>query len=153
MPWTVKMYLYFLNHFHYGDAIMPTYEYECKKCGHNFEVFQAMSDEPLKQCVKCGKEVRRLILGGAGIIFKGSGFYVTDKGRDADKGKKSAGKTGGETKPTETAQTTASPSNGDVKAGDSAASKDAVASKDALASKVATKDASTSNTKPSTKTA
>jgi putative FmdB family regulatory protein len=60
---------------------MPTYEYECKSCGHNFEVFQAMSDEPLKTCVKCGKEVRRLIFGGAGVIFKGSGFYVTDKGK------------------------------------------------------------------------
>jgi len=60
---------------------MPTYEYECASCGHNFEVFQAMSDEPLKTCDKCGKEVRRLILGGAGVIFKGSGFYVTDKGK------------------------------------------------------------------------
>ncbi|MCL1931562.1 MAG: FmdB family transcriptional regulator [Treponema sp.] len=59
---------------------MPTYEYECKSCGHNFEVFQSMSEEPLKTCAKCGKEVRRLILGGAGVIFKGSGFYVTDKG-------------------------------------------------------------------------
>jgi putative FmdB family regulatory protein len=60
---------------------MPTYEYECKSCGHSFEVFQSMSDEPLKTCVKCGKEVRRLIFGGAGVIFKGSGFYVTDKGK------------------------------------------------------------------------
>ena len=58
---------------------MPTYEYECTKCRHNFEVFQAMSDEPVKKCPKCGKQVRRLILGGAGVIFKGSGFYVTDK--------------------------------------------------------------------------
>ena len=58
---------------------MPTYEYECKKCHHHFEVFQAMSDEPLKKCPKCGKELRRLIFGGAGVIFKGSGFYVTDK--------------------------------------------------------------------------
>jgi len=61
---------------------MPTYEYECKKCGYNFEVFQAMSDEPLKTCAKCGGEVRRLIFGGAGVIFKGSGFYVTDKVAD-----------------------------------------------------------------------
>jgi putative FmdB family regulatory protein len=60
---------------------MPTYEYECKSCGHDFEVFQAMSEEPLKDCPKCGKEVRRLIFGGAGVIFKGSGFYVTDKGK------------------------------------------------------------------------
>jgi len=65
---------------------MPTYEYECKSCGHSFEVFQAMSDEPLKTCAKCGKEVRRLIFGGAGVIFKGSGFYVTDKGKAAPDG-------------------------------------------------------------------
>ena len=70
---------------------MPTYEYECTKCGHNFEVFQAMSDEPLKTCTKCGKEVRRLIFGGAGVIFKGSGFYVTDKGKG--KASASSGKT------------------------------------------------------------
>jgi putative FmdB family regulatory protein len=62
---------------------MPTYEYECKSCGHSFEVFQSMSDEPLKTCAKCGMEVRRLIFGGAGVIFKGEGFYVTDKGKAA----------------------------------------------------------------------
>ena len=57
---------------------MPTYEYECLSCNHTFEVFQSMSDEPLKKCPKCGKKIRRLIGGGVGIIFKGSGFYVTD---------------------------------------------------------------------------
>ena len=60
---------------------MPTYEYECKKCSYSFEVFQSMSDEALKTCPKCGKEIRRLIFGGAGVIFKGPGFYVTDKAR------------------------------------------------------------------------
>jgi putative FmdB family regulatory protein len=80
---------------------MPTYEYECKECSHNFEVFQAMSDEPLKICPKCGKEVRRLIFGGAGVIFKGSGFYVTDKA--TDKSKASSSKSSGvETKTAET---------------------------------------------------
>jgi putative FmdB family regulatory protein len=58
---------------------MPTYEYECKSCGYYFDVFQSMSDSPLTTCPQCGKEVRRLIRGGSGIIFKGSGFYVTDK--------------------------------------------------------------------------
>jgi putative FmdB family regulatory protein len=58
---------------------MPTYEYECKSCGHSFEAFQSMSDAPLNDCPLCGKEVRRIINGGSGIIFKGSGFYVTDK--------------------------------------------------------------------------
>jgi len=58
---------------------MPTYEYECKSCGHNFEVFQNMSDAPISDCPQCGKELRRLINGGSGVIFKGSGFYVNDK--------------------------------------------------------------------------
>ena len=65
---------------------MPTYEYECTSCGHGFEVFQSMSDPPLKDCPECGKEVRRLIFGGAGVIFKGSGFYVTDKGKTTNSG-------------------------------------------------------------------
>ena len=70
---------------------MPTYEYECKSCSYNFEVFQSMSDPPLKECPECGKEVRRLILGGSGVIFKGSGFYVTDKGRSERSSPKKAG--------------------------------------------------------------
>ncbi|MDR1317695.1 MAG: zinc ribbon domain-containing protein [Spirochaetales bacterium] len=79
---------------------MPTYEYECKSCKHRFEVLQNMSDPPLKACPKCGRAVRRLIGGGAGIIFKGSGFYITDnkKGSSGSAGSKkgpdSAGKTG-----------------------------------------------------------
>jgi len=107
---------------------MPTYEYECKKCGYNFEMFQSMSDEPLKTCAKCGGEVRRLIFGGAGVIFKGSGFYVTDKA-----GNKAAGKSKGpdskasktESKTAETSgtaqSTSASSSSGDTPkaAGDS----------------------------------
>ncbi|MDR2900920.1 MAG: FmdB family transcriptional regulator [Treponema sp.] len=60
---------------------MPTYEYECKTCGHRFDAFQSMQDDPLKICPECGKEeLRRLIFGGFGTIFKGSGFYVNDKG-------------------------------------------------------------------------
>jgi putative FmdB family regulatory protein len=58
---------------------MPTYGYECKSCGHTFDVFQSMSDEPIRICPECGKEVRRLINGGTGVIFKGSGFYITDR--------------------------------------------------------------------------
>ena len=57
---------------------MPTYEYRCKKCGYEFEKFQQITAEPLKKCPKCGGHVERLISGGAGIIFKGSGFYETD---------------------------------------------------------------------------
>jgi len=59
---------------------MPTYEYECKSCGHVFEAFQSMKDAPLTDCPECGKAIRRMINGGSGVIFKGSGFYVTDKG-------------------------------------------------------------------------
>jgi len=58
---------------------MPTYEYECRQCRHRFELFQSITEEPVKRCPKCGKNAaRRLFGGGLGIIFKGSGFYTTD---------------------------------------------------------------------------
>ena len=58
---------------------MPTYEYECDACQHEFEEFQSMSEPPLTKCPKCGKKkLRRLFGAGAAIIFKGSGFYETD---------------------------------------------------------------------------
>jgi len=57
---------------------MPTYDYKCEKCGRTFEHFQSMSDEPLSVCEECNGPLKRLIGGGLGIIFKGSGFYVTD---------------------------------------------------------------------------
>jgi putative FmdB family regulatory protein len=57
---------------------MPTYQYECTKCGYLFEEFQNITDKPLKKCPRCGGKLRRLISGGVGLIFKGSGFYVTD---------------------------------------------------------------------------
>ncbi|HNX68000.1 MAG TPA: zinc ribbon domain-containing protein [Candidatus Omnitrophota bacterium] len=58
---------------------MPTYEYECGACGHRFEKFQSMTEKPLKQCPECGKnKIQRIIHGGAGVLFKGSGFYQTD---------------------------------------------------------------------------
>jgi putative FmdB family regulatory protein len=61
---------------------MPTYEYLCQSCGHRFETWQKMSDEPLKECPECGKEIRRVLF-PAGIVFKGSGFYVTDHGNSS----------------------------------------------------------------------
>src|SRR5580765_996248 len=58
---------------------MPTYEYKCDACGHTFERFQSITAAPVKRCPECGKsKVRRLISTGAGLIFKGSGFYITD---------------------------------------------------------------------------
>ena len=58
---------------------MPTYEYECSACGHAFERFQPITAAPVKRCPECNKpKVKRLISAGAGIVFKGSGFYITD---------------------------------------------------------------------------
>jgi putative FmdB family regulatory protein len=65
---------------------MPTYEYRCENCGYEMEAFQSMKDEPLKKCPECSKnKLKRLIGTGAGIIFKGSGFYETDYRSDSYK--------------------------------------------------------------------
>lgn len=75
---------------------MPTYDYVCSNCGHQFEKFQKISAEPIKVCPSCGQETaQRLIGGGAGILFRGSGFYVTDYRSDSYK--KKAEKDGGGT--------------------------------------------------------
>ena len=135
---------------------MPTYEYECKECSHNFEVYQLINDDPVKECPKCGEAVRRLISGGGGVIFKGSGFYVTDKGRKSvgptvsskDKdGKKpeetGAGdgvKSGAESdakKDTKTDSTGAAPKE-TVSTGDAVSSRDAVSARDAGSARDAT---------------
>jgi putative FmdB family regulatory protein len=97
---------------------VPTYEYRCKSCKRTFERFQPITAKPVRRCPKCGKAVERLIGTGAGIIFKGSGFYCTDyrseaykqkaKGEAApaaaDSGGASAAKTGGGDKPASPAQ-------------------------------------------------
>jgi putative FmdB family regulatory protein len=58
---------------------MPTYEYRCKSCGYEFEEFQSMSSDPLVVCPKCAEpSLKRLMSSGAGLVFKGSGFYLTD---------------------------------------------------------------------------
>jgi len=79
---------------------MPIYEYQCKECGVRFERFQRFSEEPLKVCPECGGTVYRL-LQPVGIIFKGSGFYVTDHRASSSTttpGKKSAKENGGSEK-------------------------------------------------------
>jgi putative FmdB family regulatory protein len=71
---------------------MPTYDYCCENCGDKFEHFQSMTSSPLKKCKKCGeRSLRRLIGAGAGVIFKGSGFYETDyRSESYKKGKESS---------------------------------------------------------------
>ena len=93
---------------------MPTYEYECKTCSHRFEVFQSITEDPVKTCPECGKEVRRLIGGGLGIIFKGSGFYVTDNRSGSDSGgsKKGDGDSSAKKEPAKSTESSSS-SSGD----------------------------------------
>ena len=57
---------------------MPHYDYRCLTCGHEYELFQSISEKPATRCPKCGKKVQRLIGGGSGVSFKGTGFYETD---------------------------------------------------------------------------
>ena len=82
---------------------MPTYQYRCSNCSHEFEEFQSMKDSPLVTCPKCKQDrLQRIIGSGGGMIFKGSGFYQTDyKGGNPEK-KKSPGEKKPETKKTET---------------------------------------------------
>lgn len=79
---------------------MPTYEYECNKCGHRFEKFQSMKDDPIRVCPECGGDVRRLLGTGAGFLFKGSGFYITDYRSSSykEKAKKEGGAASGKSK-------------------------------------------------------
>lgn len=70
---------------------MPTYDYECTKCGHRFEVFHGIHSISTKRCPKCRGKAQKLISGGSGLIFRGSGFYITDykKKPSQDDGEKS----------------------------------------------------------------
>ena len=105
---------------------MPTYEYRCPE-GHGFEKFQKMTDKARAKCPVCGKPATRKISGGAGLVFKGSGFYITDYGKDGKGPRKPesesapAGetKTGSESK-TEKSEATGSPGKTDATPGKAA---------------------------------
>ena len=96
---------------------MPTYEYACLKCGYEFEQYQSIKDEPLKRCPKCKGKVVKKISSGAGLIFKGSGFYITDyrsegykSAAKSDSQAASAAASSGESKSTPAAAPAATPS-------------------------------------------
>ncbi len=100
---------------------MPTYEYECGACGHEMDAFQNMSADPLKTCPECGKDaLKRKIGTGAGIIFKGSGFYETDYKKNGSKGvvgdaSKDSGKSATRSESTSETKKESSSTSGDSK--------------------------------------
>ena len=117
---------------------MPTYDYQCQACGHEFEEFAMMSAKPLRRCPECKKlKLKRLIGMGAGVIFKGSGFYQTDyrsegykkaaeidkkaaegKSEKSDSGKKSeSGKKSDSKTPSANAESTSKPKSDKPKSG------------------------------------
>jgi putative FmdB family regulatory protein len=74
---------------------MPTYVYECRKCGHRFEVFHSMTEKKPRKCPKCGGRAVKVPAAGAGLLFKGSGFYITDyRSSSYKEGAKSEGSSG-----------------------------------------------------------
>jgi putative FmdB family regulatory protein len=92
---------------------MPTYEYKCENCDYQFEKMQGITAKAIRKCPKCGKPaLKRLIGTGAGIIFKGSGFYATDY---RSEGYKQAAKSESGTKNSEKKETTATPAKSDAK--------------------------------------
>jgi putative FmdB family regulatory protein len=110
---------------------MPTYEYICAKCEHRFDLFQSIKDDPIKTCPqeKCGLKkwgkgkVTRAIGAGAGLIFKGSGFYITDyrsesykQAAKSEKGESGGGAKAGETKPASGGETKSAPAKSETKA-------------------------------------
>jgi putative FmdB family regulatory protein len=113
---------------------MPTYDYECNGCGHKFEEFQSITAAPVRMCPKCRKrKVRRLIGAGAGIIFKGSGFYQTDYRSESYK------QAAQKDKPPAAASTPSSASSSSGEGSSGGASKDASSTKASAPASTGTK--------------
>jgi len=94
---------------------MPTYEYACQACGHKFEEFQSIKAKPTTKCPVCKKnKVKRLISAGAGFIFKGSGFYITDYRDDKYKAAAKSDTPGGDSKSNESGKKDAAPAKADA---------------------------------------
>ncbi len=96
---------------------MPTYDYECQACKHQWEEFQSIKAKPTKKCPECGKnKAQRLISGGGAILFKGSVFYITDYRSDSYKqGASADAKSGSESKPADSKPTESKPSDSSSK--------------------------------------
>jgi len=93
---------------------MPTYDYECTRCAHKFEAFQNITAVPLRKCPKCGRRsLRRLIGGGAGVIFKGSGFYATDYRSSSSNGSRATNSKSSPGKPETKSDDGSSPASAD----------------------------------------
>ena len=89
---------------------MPTYEYECQKCGNKYDLFQSITEKPRRTCPKCKGRVKRLVGTGAGLLFKGSGFYITDYRKPGYK--EAAKKEGSSTTPSTSKESGSAPSSG-----------------------------------------
>jgi putative FmdB family regulatory protein len=100
---------------------MPTYEYACSECGHHFDVRQSFHDEPLRDCPQCGASVHRVVH-AAGVIFKGSGWYINDSRSGSQASHSDASKTSTPSA-TKSGDSTASTSSGDAKSDSSGESK------------------------------
>ena len=97
---------------------MPTYEYRCPKCGTEFDAFQKMSAKPVAKCPKCGSKAERLMSAGAGLVFKGSGFYLTDYGRSGQKPRAESEASSSSDKPAAADKPSGDKSGGDKSGGD-----------------------------------
>lgn len=104
---------------------MPTYEYQCGTCGNRFEKFQSFNDEPIKVCPECGNAVKKVV-SAAGIIFKGSGFYINDSRKatstttSSDSSKSEAAKTTSESTNTTSSGESSSPATAPAASAESA---------------------------------